>query len=235
MNDIRQLVIEALSIRGYIPIFDLDLNFGKDKDTSMFYEGNIKIEGDAIKFLLDFSNLSLLDFPNVYFLEETVSFLKNKYIHIQDPIPHLRKENSLYKNSCLYSVCYQLHNSNTVPRDDIFLILDIIEKYIYDFLNKIIHKNLFLNEYIVDFGGSVLSLINLNEKFECWFMSKHKGGWYFFECDYKNCRLNLNLKIKREVFEVNHSSIPDFSCLIKEDKVSIKDFQDFVKKWDVLS
>ena len=211
MNDIRQLVIEALSIRGYIPIFDLDLKLEKDKNTSMFYEGNIKIEDNVIKFLLDFSNLSLLDFPNVYFLEETVNFLNNKYIHIQEPIPHLRKEKSLYKDSYLYSICYQLHNSNTVPRGNIFLILDIVEKHLHDFLNKIIHKDLFINEYVVDFGGNVLSLINLNEKFENWFMSKYKGGWYFFECDYKNCRLNLNLKIKREVFEVNHSSTPDFS------------------------
>lgn len=235
MNDIRQLVIEALSIRGYIPIFDLDLKLEKDKDISMFYEGNIKIEDNVIKFLLDFSNLSLLDFPNVYFLEETVSFLKNKYIHIQEPIPHLRKEKCLYKDSCLYSICYQLHNSNIIPRDNIFLILDIIEKHLYDFLNKIIHKDLFLNEYVVDFGGSVLSLINLNDKFECWFMSKCKGEWCFFEFDYKSYRLNLNLKIKREVFEVHHSSIPNFLSLIKEDKISIKDFQDFVKKWNVLS
>ena len=148
---------------------------------------------------------------------------------------HHYHQNSLYKNSCLYSVCYQLHNSNTVPRDNVFLILDIIEKHIYNFLKKIIYKNLFLNEYIVDFGGSVLSLINLNKRFECWFMSKHKGGWHFFECDYKNCHLNLNLKIKREVFEVNQNLNPDFSSLVKEERVSIKDFQEFIKRWDILS
>ena len=119
MNNIRQLLIKILSIKGYIPIFEMDLQVEKDADSSMFYEGSIKIEDNIIRFLLDFSNLSLLDFPNVYLSEENIEVLKDKYRHIKKPIPHLRKEKILYKNRNLYSICYQLHNSNVVPRDNI--------------------------------------------------------------------------------------------------------------------
>ena len=115
------------------------------------------------------------------------------------------------------------------------IILDIIENYLYDFFNKIVQKELFLNEYIVDFGGTVFSLINLNEKFECWFMSKNQRKWCFFEQNYKSCSLNINPKINREVFEIDHRSTPDFSSLIKEDKVIVEDFQEFIRKWDIIT
>lgn len=162
MDEIRNKSIEALSIKGYFPISEMEMTLNTDTDGSMFYRKVLDIHGNKIEYLLDFSNQSLLDFPNAYISESSLNALKEKFKHIQEPVPHLRKEQLHYNSESLYSICYQLHNSRIVPRGDILKVIDIIENYLLDYFNKIIDKNSFINEYENDFGGVVISLVNLN-------------------------------------------------------------------------
>lgn len=233
MNKIRSLVIQALSVKEYEPISEIEITLNGYKDSPMFYKKSLKTQSDNIEFLVDFSELSLLDFPHVYISEYTLNILKEKYGHIQDPVPHLRKELLCYKNNILFSICYQLHNSNIVPRGNVYQIIEIIENYLIDFFNKLGCKDLFLNEYERDFGGIAISLISLNEVIEHWYILEYKNKRILLERNQETFNLSLSKEQEHKFFYINDSLKPNFSGLVKNDKVIIKDFIIFIKNWDL--
>ena len=73
MDEIRNKSIEALSIKGYFPISEMEMTLNTDTDGSMFYRKVLDIHGNKIEYLLDFSNQSLLDFPNAYISESSLN------------------------------------------------------------------------------------------------------------------------------------------------------------------
>lgn len=223
MDEIRNKSIEVLSIKGYLPISEMEMTLNTDTDGSMFYRKVLDIQGNRIEYLLDFSNQSLLDFPNAYISESSLNILKEKFKHIQEPIPHLRKEQLHYNSESLYSICYQLHNSKIVPRGDILKVIDIIENYLLDYFNKIINKNSFINEYENDFGGIVISLVNLNTNPTTRYIIPYCNELFFLE-DSK--------KITSKIIHIADKSKPDFSGLVEDDIITVKRFISFIQSWD---
>ncbi|MDP8175229.1 ThiF family adenylyltransferase [Phocoenobacter skyensis] len=232
MNKIRIAATQALSVKEYEPISEIDMKLDEHKDGSMFYKKSLKTQLYDIEFLVDFSELSLLDFPHIYISESVLNTLKEKYKHIQDPIPHLRKELLFYKNNALFSICYQLHNLNIVPRKNIYQIIEMMENHLIDLFNKLSSKGAFLNEYEKDFGGIAISLINLNKIIEHWYVIEHKNKTILLERDKKNSNLIFSKEQEHKIFCINNRLIPNFSGLVKNDKVIMKNFITFVKNWD---
>lgn len=228
MDEIRNKSIEVLSIKGYLPISEMEMTLNTDTDGSMFYRKVLDIQGNKIEYLLDFSNQSLLDFPNAYISESSLNTLKKKFIHIQEPIPHLRKEQLHYNSESLYSICYQLHNSRIVPRGNILKVIDIIENHLLDYFNKIINKKSFISEYENDFGAVVISLIGLNNDPVIWDILHHQKGPLLLEINKEGI-----LGITSKIIHVNDKSKPDFSGLIKDGIVTVKRFISFIKNWDI--
>lgn len=228
MDKIRIEAIQVLSTKGYIPISEMEMTLNTDADGSMFYRKVLDIQGNKIEYLLDFSNQSLLDFPNAYISESSLNTLKKKFIHIQEPIPHLRKEQLHYNSESLYSICYQLHNSRIVPRGNILKIIDIIENHLLDYFNKIINKKSFISEYENDFGAVVISLIGLNNDPVIWDILHHQKGPLLLEINKEGI-----LRITSKIIHVNDKSKPDFSGLIKDSIVTVKRFISFIKNWDI--
>lgn len=228
MDKIRIEAIQVLSTKGYIPISEMEMTLNTDADGSMFYRKVLDIQGNKIEYLLDFSNQSLLDFPNAYISESSLNTLKKKFIHIQEPIPHLRKEQLHYNSESLYSICYQLHNSRIVPRGNILKVIDIIENHLLDYFNKIINKKSFISEYENDFGAVVISLIGLNNDSVIWDILHHQKGPLLLEINKEGI-----LGITSKIIHVNDKSKPDFSGLIKDGIVTVKRFISFIKNWDI--
>jgi len=80
MDKIRIKAIQVLSTKGYIPISEMEMTLNTGADGSMFYRKVLDIQGNKIEYLLDFSNQSLLDFPNAYISESSLNTLKEKLI-----------------------------------------------------------------------------------------------------------------------------------------------------------
>lgn len=228
MDKIRIEAIQVLSTKGYIPISEMEMTLNTDADGSMFYRKVLDIQGNKIEYLLDFSNQSLLDFPNAYISESSLNTLKEKFIHIQEPIPHLRKEQLHYNSESLYSICYQLHNSRIVPRGNILKVIDIIENHLLDYFNKIINKKSFISEYENDFGAVVISLIGLNNDPVIWDILHYQKRPLLLEINKEGI-----LGITSKIIHVNDKSKPDFSGLIKDGIVTVKRFISFIKNWDI--
>lgn len=235
MRQNRKTIISALSVKGYTPLSELDFILKNQQDGSMFYVKTMQVQGYSIEYLVDFSDDSLLDFPRVYISERVLDNLKHLYKHIQEPIPHLMKENLLYKNSSLYSICYQLHNLNIVPRGNIFQVVALVEEYVEDFFRKITSEAGFLQEYEEDFGGVVISLINISKISTKWYILLNKDRNCLFEKKQESPSLNPSTEQGVILIKVDDGKKPNFSGLVRQNNVTIEAFMHFVHRWDSIA
>lgn len=220
----RNKIIEKLSYHQYEPISFLDFKNSQLSDESICYKKEMLVENAKIEYFLIFSNSALLDFPKIYITESQLLLLQETFPHITQPIPHLQERKITYLNNKLYYICYVMENNQVIPRNDLGEFLAIIEKYLMDYLAKLLDKNKYIQECVKDFWGMVVVLSDLtNDHNHSWHIVKNEDGYSF-----------LNLKNKNDIFylQTDDQNNPDFSELFENGEVTAQSFLDFIKKWD---
>lgn len=234
LNNIKRDIINILSKLEYEPISEMDLSYPDHINCSIFYKKKFLIKTNngnfPIEFFLNFTDTSLLNFPSIYITITQLETLKKNYPHIQDPIPHIELSNILYKKNNLLSICYQLENSNIVPRDNLPKLLNIVERHLTDFFLKITNKVNYIKEYTEDFGGILFSLFkatNLTSKI--WYLIIYKDQFFLID-------LITKKELNTFILKIDENKTPDFSRLINsEKKVTIDNFINLINNWDKLA
>lgn len=220
----RNKIIEKLSCHQYEPISFLDFKNSQLSDESICYKKEIIVANTKIEYFLIFSNSALLDFPKIYITEKQLLILQEAFPHIIQPIPHLQYKQITYLNNKLYYVCYFMENNEVVPRNDLDNFINIIEQYLIDFLEKLLDKNKYTQEWAKDFLGTVIALSDsTNDKNLSWQIIKNEEKYNFLDSKNKNDIFHL---------QINDQNKPNFLGLFKKGKVTVQLFLEFIQKWD---
>lgn len=220
----RNKIIEKLSYHQYEPISFLDFKNSQLNDKSICYKKEIFVTNTKIEYFLIFSNSALLDFPKIYITEKQLLILQEAFPHIIQPIPHLQYKQITYLNNKLYYVCYFMENNEVVPRNDLDNFINIIEQYLIDFLEKLLDKNKYTQEWAKDFLGTIIALSDsTNDKNLSWQIIKNEEKYNFLDSKNKNDIFRL---------QINDQNKPNFLGLFKNGKVTVQLFLEFIQKWD---
>lgn len=226
-RNIQQEIIIILSKWGYEPVSENELLKPDNINCSLLYRKNLYFENlFNIEIFINFTDDSLLSYPEIYISEAQMDKLRARFPHIYNPIPHLEPSKIFYKDNELFSVCYQLHDSNIVPRTNLFMLMNIVETYIRNYFYKIVDQQQYIKEYNEYFIGIINLLVTCTDS--------SKESWILYSPEENIILDNCSQKLKKILsLKINDNYNPDFTVLTNQKKqLTITDFFNFLRLWD---